>query len=454
MQKSLEGLPVQLRQRSQCRYLLGAAAILHVCVTLAVFTVGKYQLFPSKVFPNGIGKFASDGLLYQGQVRELANVLKQQGPIAWATKPADLHVRLYSLPLLLTPQGASTNVLLIEPVNLAYYLGILFFMFKIGTLIFDYRTGLIAATIVALWSSFLLHTTQLLRDPLLILCLLIFAWGLTESLERGLSWRRMLGLATATVIAMVCIRIVRLPMWHIVVPTIGLAVGLLVLKMIIQRRLQKPAVGFAVLIVASAAIVPKLQPLFRNQQSADSFAPSRHEAVEQQFTLWEQLASYRTSFKYDLTSQGTLEQVEQSSLIDPAVTFPDKRSIVRYIPRAVEIGLFAPFPNFWLQPGYRVGRAGRMMSGFEMSLTYVIELLAVFGLWKARRKLSAWLIAALIAMGLTALGMIVVNLGALYRMRYPFWALLVMFGAGGISFLYQHFAAPDPPNNLSREAST
>ena len=66
-----------------------------------------------------------------------------------------------------------------------------------------------------------------------------------------------------------------------------------------------------------------------------------------------------------------------------------------------------------------------------MLLTYLIEALAVIGLWQKRRQLSVWLFTFSAILGVTALGLIVVNIGSLYRLRYAFWILLVILGAGG-----------------------
>ena len=115
----------------------------------------------------------------------MSNILKSQGLRAWANWPNQLHVRLYSLPHALVSRWVSFNILTIEPLNLIYYLAILVFVFKIAAAIFDYRTGLIAAASVALWPSFLLHTTQLLRDPLLILAVVVAAVFLLPALFSG-----------------------------------------------------------------------------------------------------------------------------------------------------------------------------------------------------------------------------------------------------------------------------
>jgi hypothetical protein len=93
----------------------------------------------------------------------------------------------------------------------------------------------------------------------------------------------------------------------------------------------------------------------------------------------------------------------------------------------------------WLHGGRQVGLSGRVISGFEMLLTYVIESMALFGLWSQRKNLSAWLLLVVIGLGALALGLVVNNMGAMYRLRYPFWVLMVILGANGASFLCQHF---------------
>jgi hypothetical protein len=113
------------------------------------------------------------------------------------------------------------------------------------------------------------------------------------------------------------------------------------------------------------------------------------------------------------------------------VEFKSNADIARYLPRAVQIGFFAPFPNSWLARGALVGLKGRMLSGLETGSTYVLLLLAIVSLWRRRRALSAWLLAAIFAMAVTTLGLVIGNLSVLYRMRYAYWMLLIILGADG-----------------------
>jgi hypothetical protein len=48
---------------------------------------------------------------------------------------------------------------------------------------------------------------------------------------------------------------------------------------------------------------------------------------------------------------------------------------------------------------------------------------------------------------MVALGLVVANLGTLYRMRYPFWILLVIMGTGTLVDLYKR-ESPSAKNDL------
>jgi len=420
------------RRILQPKFLLIAAAIWHISVAIGVFTVGKYQLLPSQFYPNGIGKFAADGLLYQDQCGELRAILRSEGVKAWATWPTQLHVRLYSLPFAAMPQSVSFNILTIEPLNLIYYLTILFFVFAIARRIFDQRAGLFAAVIVGLWPSFLLHTTQLLRDPLLILSVLVLAWSVVEVLERNVAWQRGLALGIAAVAAIVSIRIVRLPMWYVLCAAILAAILLMIWSAVLHKHVSSGAVIFALLIVTAAAITPRFS--FRNQQELRAPRLLTPEEI-QKLPVGDQITVRREAWKYTQDTEGNVHAAEDGSRIDQDVQLHSAGDIVRHVPRGIVIGLFAPFPNMWLRAGYQVGSGGRIISGFETILTYVIECLALFGLWRARKNLSAWFLMLFAAFGVVGLGLVVTNIGALYRLRYPFWVLLVIVGAGGATSL-------------------
>jgi hypothetical protein len=63
---------------------------------------------------------------------------------------------------------------------------------------------------------------------------------------------------------------------------------------------------------------------------------------------------------------------------------------------------------------------------------YVIELLASVGLWTGRRRLPVWLMALSAAGGMILLGLVVVNVAVLFRLRYFFLMLLIVLASGGV----------------------
>jgi len=75
---------------------------------------------------------------------------------------------------------------------------------------------------------------------------------------------------------------------------------------------------------------------------------------------------------------------------------------------------------------------------------YVCELLAVAALARGSRRIPALLLASVTVFGLTALGLVVSNVGTLYRFRYTFWILLVILGATGLETLTARRRAARP----------
>ena len=413
----------------QLKFLILAAAIWHVAITLGVFMAGKYQLTPGQIYPSGIGRFASDGVMYQGQVDELCQVLKNDGLLAWATWPTQLHVRLYSLPLFAVSRWFSFNILTIEPLNLIYYLAILILVFKLGEAVFDYRAGLIAAGIVALWPSFLIHSTQLLRDPLLVLAVLVVIWTIIESLRTDLRWRRGLLMGVAACAAVVVIRITRQPMWYLLMAAVGAATVLWLYRAVRTRQVAAGTAIFALLIIAAMIVTPRFQPYFHNQQDP-RIAVTLTQDVDA-LPIQEQIIARRAGFRTRL-KDGKVVPATDGSKIDTDVKLNSGAAIIRHLPRALMVGFFAPFPNMWWQTGTQVGANGRLISGFETLLTYMLECLVLIGLWRSRRNLSGWFLFGFLTLGIVALGLVVDNVGALYRLRYPFWTLMVILAAGGL----------------------
>jgi len=394
------------------RTALAAAAIFHIIVTLAVFAVGRAGLMPGQFDRDGIGEFARDSRGHKDTADQLVELLKHGQVGSWIKDPYPLHVKIYALSILTAGRVLGSNILAVEPVNLLYYLAMLALTFNLARITTGLRAAWLAACIVAFWPSLVLHTTQLLRDPLVLIAFLTLMTILVVLLKNTVAWRGAVAAGLGGATSIYVLWHTRPGMW-LVITSILIFFDLLFLIKIIRRR-QLFALSLAAIallnIVALTTSKPATDPVSRASSAGANSS-----------SIWSGIATARKAFA-----------IPGGTTIDAEVAFNSPRDIIRYIPRALEIGYLAPFPSMWFGQGYNVGVVGRLVSGIEMILTYPLELFACVFLWKNRTHLSSWLLLATSA-GVLALGLIVANIGTLYRMRYPFWTIVVIIAAGALA---------------------
>ncbi len=422
-----------LRRRSK---LIVLAGVLHLVVTAAVYTAGRLAIFPI-IDRNGIAVTLSpDSVAVLSEANSFTEILTRSGPMAWLKTPANLHVKVYSLSLAILRPLLGANILSVEPVNLLCYISILGLTFKLGKEVFDERVGLIAGVAVAFWPSFLLHTTQLLKDQIFITLLLILVFIMTCWLTRTFSWR--VGLGTGIVGSLVSygVSLTRSGFWAaLIVAIVLIGTGLLLVHQVREKRILPGNIISAGLILVAASTVLLFVPERLQQQPTvaeglpGGIATADHPVGSPSLkmradSVAKQLSIVRKEFWHKSQDSG--------SYIDVDVEFAGAVDVVRYLPRAIMIGFLAPFPNRWFAGGKRVPIAGQLVSGLETSIIYIVEILVLIGLWQSRANLSAWLLFFVTLAGVTAITLLVVNVGALYRMRYGFFVLLLILGAHGL----------------------
>jgi hypothetical protein len=431
--------------RIKAWHLILITAAWHVLVTLVIFTVGRLQLMPSTFATDGLGGFADDGFLYRQEIQTLGEVIRTRSLHDIINWPSQLHLKLYALVSL--PFG-NFNILTIEPLNLFFYVATLVLTHQLGSRLFGKRIGLMAAAIVGLWPSFLLHSTQLLRDPLLITSVLAVCFVIVDYLTSSKSIGKGLLIGLLASLTLVTIWIVRMAIWDVMRAMIFLGLLFLVIRQFREKRLLAGGLIIAVLLALTVMVTPRYQNLFSQQQRSIqlNYLPSIAE-LNANVSMLERLKNRRRRFTEDDLLAGA------GSNIDRDVRFNTWTDVLRYLPRAVVIGFFAPFPNMWFASGTQVGRAGRLLSGLETLLTYFIICLAVVSVVRMRKSLAVWWIVLTTFVGVTGLGFIVLNVGALYRTRYVFWILLVILGAGGLQWLWQKICHRNVGDNDSLAAA-
>src|SRR5690242_9564509 len=96
--------------------LLLVAAGLHLMLTMVIYFCGRQGVSPSLDQHGCTVTISPDCVVYIPDVTSLAEVLTSDGPLAWLKTPAQIHVRIYSLPAALL--GSRVNSLTAEPVNI------------------------------------------------------------------------------------------------------------------------------------------------------------------------------------------------------------------------------------------------------------------------------------------------------------------------------------------------
>jgi hypothetical protein len=131
---------------------------------------------------------------------------------------------------------------------------------------------------------------------------------------------------------------------------------------------------------------------------------------------------------------GAVTYKSAGSMIDLDQQFYSAADVVAYLPRALQIGLLAPFPSYWFMQSASPGStAMRLVAGAEMLMIYPLLLLGLpLAIWRWRRKLEFWFAAGCCVYLIVAYAMATPNLGSLYRMRYGYLMTLAATGMAAI----------------------
>ena len=73
-----------------------------------------------------------------------------------------------------------------------------------------------------------------------------------------------------------------------------------------------------------------------------------------------------------------------------------------------------------------MGNAGKLLASGETFFIYLCQVLAVWAVMREPRRLALWFLLAIATLGVTALALVVANVGALYRYRYAFWVMIIV----------------------------
>jgi general stress protein CsbA len=130
---------------------------------------------------------------------------------------------------------------------------------------------------------------------------------------------------------------------------------------------------------------------------------------------------------------------DAASNLDVQIAFHNMNDILLYLPRATEIAFLSPFPTEWFKPGsLPANTVMRRVSGFEMVGVYIALALLPYAVWRWRARPDLWIILIFCSGMMLIYGLVVANVGTLYRFRYGFLMTIVAVDlAAGFSFIQQ-----------------
>lgn len=125
------------------------------------------------------------------------------------------------------------------------------------------------------------------------------------------------------------------------------------------------------------------------------------------------------------------------SLMDAWAQVSSPEKLVTYLPRALKVGFFAPFPRQWLDMKGSTG-VMRALASPEMALVYLLTLPVIIGACSMARRRPAGGLFILAFIGLLAASMslVVANLGTLFRLRLQFLLPLLIFAGAPLERLW------------------
>jgi hypothetical protein len=462
-------------QFSDSKNLLALFAILHMSLSLFMGLIGLSPIAGDLHSSQGIWNFAIDSNYYQFNILHLCDVLQSHGWKAWAADPRWLHEKLYSIPYFFLGKSIISATLINTPI----YILMLWLIYKIAECLFDSIVARLSICTVALFPSFVLQSTQLLRDSFLIPAELAFLYGGILLLKESGSAKQLIAgflWSLGGYFGIWVFKDYALPFYRLIEFIIFLSSfwvwirkgqvyarhPLIILALLITfftlnsqlvnrtsrispavsskeilnsipQSLLKSSVPFPV-ILCKPESMPSSRPPTPSPSKAAPAIPRLISArwskifggvsssVNRQSDL---LAFKRDGFRVGYPTSLTN--------IDTDVYFRSPWDIVRYVPRALFIGMAAPFPAMWIQKGAQTGRIGRIVSGFEMIFMYVALVLTGICLHEERSNAILWPFALFIILGILLNALVITNIGCLYRFRYIYWFIIVIFSMRTVS---------------------
>jgi hypothetical protein len=422
--------------------IFAGLVLFHITFSILLSIIARSTVLSSFHNGQGVWNFALDSFAYHDEAVRLLALFRDGDYAGWWQSSPWWHVKWIGLSYaVLTPDPLSY-----APINGLTWAITIYCVYKIVNQLFPgrRRLAIVTALTFGLWPSYLLHTTQLLKDPLYIMGILLMFWGCIDLL----SVRRTIG---SVLLLSLGVLIAYLNRTYILEPLICLSLLAAILELWQTRKAWGQA-GLAILIIAGLGVYGyiqrpeiQIQPLSgqqghiqpKPQPKAEIPTSSRNRNGHAVSKLVEKgvgkISYLRERYIRKYPNAGTN--------IDTNVHFRSLADILAYIPRATLVGFLAPFPLHWFEDAKTAGRASRLVAGLEMVVWYVLLVGFLYFLVTGPVDLyiRIWMLVYTLSLVLLT-ALVVTNIGALYRMRFVYFLPILIGGLEGwVRFYVQRF---------------
>ena len=142
-----------------------------------------------------------------------------------------------------------------------------------------------------------------------------------------------------------------------------------------------------------------------------------------------------------VVSDNYLQNKVAKSTVDMNIQFSSTIDILKYIPRAVQIAFFSPFPKHWFEAGSsKSATVMRKIAMLEMLFIYITFLFIPLAFYYWKNKPELWVSIIYCSSMMTLFTIAIPNVGSLYRYRYPYLMILItILVISGYKFIYKIF---------------
>jgi len=124
---------------------------------------------------------------------------------------------------------------------------------------------------------------------------------------------------------------------------------------------------------------------------------------------------------------------EKGSCIDTDLYLQGAHDYIMYLPRALQIALFAPFPAEWVDlKAVDASRYFKLFAAIEMASIYLIFVPLLIGIYIWRKRFEIYIAVSFCLLMMLPIVYSVPNIGTIYRYRYGFIMILVALGISAL----------------------